>query len=187
MRHGDRKESEILGNDDDEDVAQSEQDGDVEHGPMLDVPPPPEPLTGTSEMRRPKIMRAPSAPSRQERAEHEIAHCPFRAWCEDCVAGKSHAKSHFSGQAGSPESDVPLVAFDYAFMSENGLPDSGKTEVDDEQSERDGQVKILVGRDRKSRCYVAIAVPSKGVDESEYATRRVLRFLDFLGCAKIIL
>ena len=44
-----------------------------------------------------------------------------------------------------------------------------------------------MGRDRKSRCYSAIAVPSKGVGEDEYATRRVLRFLEFLGYEKVIL
>ena len=37
----------------------------------------------------PKIVSSPYAPSRQERAEHRITHCPFRSWCPDCVAGKN--------------------------------------------------------------------------------------------------
>ena len=52
------------------------ESGEVEHGAMLDVPPPPEP---SSEWERPKVMRAPSAPSRQERAEHDSTHCPFHS------------------------------------------------------------------------------------------------------------
>ena len=82
---------------------------------------------------------------------------------------------------------MPLVAFDYAFMSEDEVKRNNESSRDDELSRSEGQIKILVGRDRKSKCYVAIAVPSKGLDEAEYATRRVLRFLDFLGYEKVIL
>ena len=37
----------------------------------------------------PKAMTAPTPPSRQEALEHRVLHCPFRAWCPECVAGKS--------------------------------------------------------------------------------------------------
>ena len=88
---------------------------EVESEGMLDIPPPPVPdWEESTEMQRPKVMRAPTAPSRQERAEHDITHCPFRAWCEVCVAGKSHEKGHFHGTSGTPEGEVPLVACDYA-------------------------------------------------------------------------
>ena len=171
-----------------EEDVEAEEDGGESQREMLDIPPPPEP----HEAMRPKLMKAPSAPSRQERAEHNITHCPFRSWCETCVAGKSHAKSHFSGRAESPDSEVPLVAFDYAFMSDHEMKDlkpvgDESAEVSAETTTGDSQDKIIVGRDRKSRTYTAIAVPSKGVDDTEYATRRVLRFLDFLGYEKIIL
>ena len=46
---------------------------------------------------------------------------------------------------------------------------------------------MLVGRDKKSKVLCAISVPCKGVDENEYALKRVLRFLDFLGYENIIL
>ena len=48
-------------------------------------------------------------------------------------------------------------------------------------------IKILVGRDVKSRVYCAIPVPQKGDDAEEYAVRSCLRFLDFLGYSKILL
>ena len=153
--------------DDDARVAGEDSDRDVKtSGVEIEVPPPPE---ITWENQRPRTMRAPGAPSRQERAEHDITHCPFRIWCEKCVAGKSHAKAHYTGTAGSPEGEVPLVAFDYAFMSSNKV---SERKSDEEELDKK-QVKILVGRDRKSKCYAAIPVPSKGVDEGEYATRRV--------------
>lgn len=41
-------------------------------------------------------------------------------------------------------------------------------------------VKILVGRGRKCRVYNVVPVPQEGDDETEYATRKVLRFLEFL-------
>ena len=105
----------------------------------MDIPPPPE---ITEETQRHRIMRAPGAPSRQERAEHEITHCPFRVLCETCVAGKSHARAHFTGTPGPPEGKVPLVAFDYAFMSSNK---ASERKSDDEELEKVGKVKILVG------------------------------------------
>ena len=72
-----------------------------------------------------------------------------------------------------------MLAFYYAFMSEDEVKGSSEVVRDDELSEKPSQVKILVRRDRRSKCYAAIAVPCKGVDEDEYATRKVLRFLDF--------
>lgn len=158
---------------------------------MLDIPQPPIPDWDIStEMQRPKVMRAPTAPSRQEKAEHDITHCPFRAWCEVCVAGKSHAKGHLYGTSGTPEGEVPLVAFDYAFMTDKTMKEVSETynaEVTNAEAEMSKSLKILVCRDRRSRCYAAIAIPVKGVGEDEYTTRRVLRFLVFLGYEKIIL
>ena len=100
---------------------------------------------------------------------------PFREWCEQCVAGKCKAKPHFATTSNHEESSAPLVAFDYAFMR------------DEEKIGEDERGKMLVGRDRTSRCYCCIAVPQKGVDAEEYSTRRVLRFLDFLGYESVSL
>ena len=46
--------------------------------------------------RPPRVMRAPPTPSRQEVLEHRVLHCPFRAWCPECVAGKSKCAPHMS-------------------------------------------------------------------------------------------
>ena len=50
---------------------------DEKQEPLLDIPQPPEP-SEFARPDRPKIMKAPVAPSRQERAEHEITNCPYR-------------------------------------------------------------------------------------------------------------
>ena len=75
------------------------------------------------------------------------------------------------------EPQVPVVALDYCFMSEK---DSAK--ITDKDMHPDDHAKILVGRDARSGCYCVMAVPhKKRVDPHEYATRRTLLFLDFLG------
>ena len=128
---------------------------------------------------KPLVNRSPYAPSRQEVIEHDITHCPFRSWCRKCVMGKSKCNPHLK----SPdieERSVPLVALDYAFMSDKAK----KSEGEEEDKE---QAKILACRDRTSRCYASFSVPQKGVDPDEYATRRTLKFLEFLGWESVIL
>ena len=40
-------------------------------------------------------MRASVMPSKKEVEEHELPHCPYRAWCDHCVRGKR--KMHPTG------------------------------------------------------------------------------------------
>ena len=49
--------------------------------------------------------------------EHSLTHFPFRNWCPHCVMGKAKASKH-SATGGTEESAVPIVGFDYAFMSD---------------------------------------------------------------------
>ena len=71
-----------------------------------------------------KSPHTPCAPSRQERAEHAVAHCPFRSWCAHCVMGKAKAKPHFmSTPKVKDETAIPLVGVDYAFMSNTNAED----------------------------------------------------------------
>ncbi|CAE7837865.1 unnamed protein product [Symbiodinium sp. CCMP2592] len=43
---------------------------------------------------RPRGLRAPRNPTAQERAEHELTHTPYQAWCEKCVEGKAREDPH---------------------------------------------------------------------------------------------
>ena len=75
-------------------------------------------------------LRSPSAPSRQEMLEHCLTHVPFRSWCVHCVRGKCKSSKH-SSTGGTEESAVPIVGFDYAFLSDRNIR---RPEDDDDQS-----------------------------------------------------
>ena len=112
-----------------------------------------------------KPLKSPSTPSRQEMLEHSLTHYPFRSWCPHCVKGKSKASKH-SSTGGVKESEVPVVAFDYAFLSDRtGQVVDDEEATDHSASEADGGIlKFLVGHDSKSKCCAAIPVPQKGIN-----------------------
>ena len=74
-----------------------------------------------------KAARKPYTPTAEERLQHEATHCPYRSWCEHCVAGvgpdsrHEHMKhadgiAHIefdyaagSGKASDPESQITLI------------------------------------------------------------------------------
>ena len=114
---------------------------------------------------RPKSVAVPIPPSRQERLEHELTHLPFRSWCEFCVKGKCKADQHrATGQLAA--SEIPVVSFDYAFMGDKGRTADGKEDASGskqvEETIDHDVMKILVGRDARSRMCSAIPVPQKG-------------------------
>ena len=109
---------------------------------------------------KPNLLNAPYSPSRQERMEHEVTHLPFRSWCEHCVRGKSNSRGHYKHS--DEPSSVPVIGFDYAFLSKENTEDDGKDEV-----------KTLAAKYMKSKCIFAIPVPQKGIDPEDYAIRQV--------------
>ena len=67
-------------------------------------------------------------------------------------------------------SSIPVVGVDYAFLD--------KTH-DDNQTMT--SITTLVAKDSKSKHVFGIPVPKKGVDEEEYATRQLLKCVNYLG------
>ena len=104
------------------------------------------------------------------------------------MRSKSKASKH-SSTGGVEESELPVVAFDDAFLSDRTGRIIEDEEVTDQGGfENDGGImKILVGHDSKSKCCVAIPVPQKGIDVDEWAVRETLKFLDFLGYQKLVI
>ena len=108
----------------DDDERQEEQ---IDTEDAVIAPPPPAPWVPSEdedegeESSKPNIVRSPYAPSRQERAEHRITHCPYRSWCAECVAGKCKATPHLTRSAEEKEEEdkLPTIGVDYAFMSEH--------------------------------------------------------------------
>ena len=123
---------------------------------------------------KPNILNAPYSPSRQERMEHEVTHLPYRSWCDHCVRGKSKSRGHYASS--DEESKIPVIGFDYAFLSKESAAEDGTDEV-----------KTLVAKDKKSKCVFAIPVPQKGVDPEDYAIRQILKLLQWLGHSEVIL
>ena len=109
----------------------------------------------TFEACQPCVASSPYAPTRQERAEHNVTHCPYRSWCSHCLAGKAKSSPHYIDKNKDTESRVPIVAVDYAFMSNKGS-------VDQEYAE----VKMMVIKDDKSKYVFSIPVPQKAVDDN---------------------
>ncbi len=72
----------------------------------------------TEEARKPKGLRMPSRPGQTEVDEHNLNHCPFRAWCAHCVAGKAVSDGHY--HSGETEDGVPIISIDYMYLTEEG-------------------------------------------------------------------
>ena len=108
----------------------------------------------------------------------------FRSWCAHCVRGKAKANKH-SITGGSEASDIPIVSFDYAFLSDRDgravVEGDEPRIVEDDLSSDDAVIKVLVARDSKSKMCTAIPVPQKELDPTEWSLRECLKFLELLG------
>ena len=58
-----------------------------------------------------KIARKPYTPTAEERLQHEATHCPYRSWCEHCVAGVGPDSRH---EHMKHADGLPHIEFDYA-------------------------------------------------------------------------
>lgn len=123
----------------------------------------------------PKSLPDPGAPSRQEILEHELTHVPFRSWCPHCVAGRAKSMKH-ALEKWSEETKIPVIGSDYCFMNKT-----------DEDFMDISSLKIMVAKDRRSKCVFALPVPAKGIDDEEFGTRQLIKSLDFLGYSSLIL
>ena len=72
--------------------------------------------TGDEESQPQRIVRDPGLPSQQDIDEHEAGgHTTYRAWCEACVEGRATGAQHRRGKG--QESKIPILAFDYLFIT----------------------------------------------------------------------
>ena len=65
-----------------------------------------------AETQAPRVPRAPRTPSQQEIDDHEVAHCPFRSWCEHCVRGQAKDDPHRTVASEYADSSVVRVSMD---------------------------------------------------------------------------
>ena len=82
------------------------------------------------------------------------------------------------------------MSFDYAFMGDKNREGQSKEVLEEDSKDEavDTEVmKLLMGRDAKSKVCCAIPVPQKGLDPAERSVREGLTFLKFLGYASVVL
>jgi hypothetical protein len=66
-----------------------------------------------------RAVRAPHRPTPREVEDHELTHCPYRAWCDHCVRGQAKDRPHVTLKGDLAESTVARVIMDYCFMTED--------------------------------------------------------------------
>ena len=143
-----------------------------------DPPPPPDPHP---EERGVRVMKAPKAPSQEEIDRHNVSHCPFRSWCQWCVAGQAKAKGHFKADCDEKESRIPTVSMDYMFMTEEEEKDEDK----DVEDSHEGNMPILVMVDHSNDMTFSSVLPQKGVHP--HAVVRTSNDLALLGHSSLVL
>ncbi len=122
------------------------------------------------EARKPRVVANPTTPSRQEKEEHEVTHCPYRSWCPNCVRGRGVSSPHRRGKE-KEERAVPMVAADYGHLT--AMADPGKPHM-------------LVIRSARCGCTFATIVPQKGPSE-DWLVKACTAWIDSLGLKRIIL
>ena len=85
--------------------------------------------------------------------------------------GKAKARPHFTSKADvKAENTIPVIGVDYAFCSNTGA-----------DNEEWAELKVMVVKDSMSKYLFAVPVPVKGLGENEWAVRRLIASLEFLG------
>ena len=117
--------------------------------------------TGDEECQLQRIVRDRGLPSRQDIDEHDAGgHSTYRAWCEPCVEGRGTGTPHRRGKG--QESKIPILAFDYLFVT----PEGNIASIDelDLSAIEACDMKTLVAIDTSSGSIFAHFVHKKGVE-----------------------
>lgn len=131
------------------------------------------------ETQAPRAARAPNKPSQREIDEHDLTHCPYRAWCEACVRGQAKNDCHMT-IAGRPdaESSVTRVCIDYCFLT-------GKVKAQEHEHVQEVKASvsmtILVMLETMCRSTWAYVVEHKGSDS--WLTEQIVDDLETVGLA----
>ena len=109
----------------------------------------------------------PKLPTREKVEEHYLrGHVPYRNWCPVCIQAKGRDMDH---QADSgKERKLPEYAWDYCFPGD----------------ELGFKWTVLVGRERGSKSWMAIAIPSKG-STGRFDVDKCLEFFEENGDAEV--
>ena len=133
-----------------------------------------------------RIARLPSyQPTQSEYDDHCVTHSPYRPWCRHCVEGRGQEFGHFKRRSHDP-SRVPLVAFDYAGLSDKREIVGLEFDPEDESATRVLVVSIRTADDL-SVCVFGHVVPCKGVDEARFAVDCLVGDILWTGYTSVML
>lgn len=119
-----------------------------------------------SSARGPVALRSPGElPSRAVIESHNLAHLPYAAWCEICVAARGETDQHTPVEESKP---IPQVQLDYAYYSATG----------DVCTMERAKATVIVMVDCDVNEYGLMQVKKKGYDT--FAVRFTASFLDRL-------
>ena len=109
--------------------------------------------------RKVKVLGDPRQPTEADVEEHDRSnHCPYRNWCGICVRARGKDMDHRADTR--EERGLSEYSFDYCFPGD----------------EFGCRLTTLVGRERKTGCVMATAVPTKG-STGRFSIDMVLEFV----------
>ena len=111
---------------------------------------------------KPALIKAPTKPSAEDVATHNLTHMPYRSWCKHCVACRRGNAPHVS-RLDAPRA-IPLLVADYCYIRDS---------IDQDLT------TVLVCRIYPWRISFATVVDMKGRDE--IAIKRVSAFIKNVG------
>ena len=126
----------------------------------------------------PRCLPCPGAPSLADRVAHEVAHFPYRKWCEHCVRGRAVGTNSKSVPEGFKESMIPRAHLDYAFVQEEIIE-----EVDEFEHSESVQKSLTMMVMWESLCdsVWAYAVQGKGVMSDPWLPSKIAEDLSTAG------
>lgn len=133
-----------------------------------------------------RVAPDPTLPSQQDVECHRCSHIPPREWCRRCVQGRGRGDPHLR-TAGST---IPVVGLDYFFIQEDNIKTreeleytmdaAGEAEL--EAARAPGTlIKCLIARCAATKCLLGNVIPRKGADEEDFAAKRAVKIIEWLG------
>ena len=107
-----------------------------------------------------RTKRASELPSQAEVAAHDAVHCPYRSWCEICVAASGREDPHARTNSLDVETGLPVLSLDYEFL--------------------EGPVTVLVGKLKPSGSALAYTCTTKGPGDT-WVVKQIVRDLENWG------
>ena len=131
-----------------------------------------------------RCLPCPGAPSAADRLAHEIAHWPYRPWCEWCVRGRAVGPNSKKVPAANRESLIPKSHLDYAFLQDEIVEDN-----DDDEFKYAGVVSLsmtlLVMYESLCESIWTYAVNAKGFASDPWLPKKLHNDLTTVGMGHI--